>query len=108
MALNLASPTQPHSGTQFAVQRGRASPSTSAFPVRCIPGVAAANVGATYSSSPLGLRFELGQVVHYQVVNTGNEVLNGQAQVVVTDIFGSTLHTFRPVADRRADPWRAR
>ncbi len=96
VALNLAPNTNPASGTQVAVQRGEGIAVYVRVPGPLVPGVAAANVGATYSSSPLGFGSSWAQV-HYQVVNTGNEVLNGKAQVIATDIFGSTVHTFRPV-----------
>ena len=96
VALNLAPDTQPDSGTQVAVQRGEGIAVYVRVPGPLHPGVAAANVGATYSSSPLGFGSS-SAVVHYQVVNTGNEVLNGKAQVVATDIFGSVVHTFAPV-----------
>lgn len=96
VALNLAPNTQPQSGTNFAVQRGEGIAVYVRVPGPLHPGVAAANVGATYSSSPLGFGSS-SATVHFQVVNTGNEVLNGKAQVIVTDIFGSTVHTFRAV-----------
>jgi cbb3-type cytochrome oxidase subunit 3 len=98
VALNLASPdASPQSGTNFAVQRGEGIAVYVRVPGPLHPGVAAANVGATYSSSPLGFGSNSAKV-HYQGVNTGNEVLNGQSQVTVKNIFGSTVHTFRPVA----------
>ena len=97
VALNLAPNTNPQSGTQVAVQRGEGIAVYVRVPGPLHPGVAAANVGATYSSSPLGFGSSWAQV-HYQVVNTGNEVLNGKVQAVATDIFGSTVHTFKPVA----------
>jgi hypothetical protein len=59
-------------------------------------GVAAANIGALYSNPPLGFGSSWARV-HYQIVNTGNVVLNGKSQVVVTDMFGSTVHRFKPV-----------
>jgi hypothetical protein len=95
-ALNLAPNTHPESGTQFAVQRGEGIAVYVRVPGPLHAGVAAADIGATYSSSPLGFGSSSAQV-HYSVLNTGNEVLNGKAQVVVTDIFGSTVHTFKPV-----------
>ena len=95
VALNLAPNTSP-TGTQVAVQRGEGIAVYVRVPGPLHPGVAAANVGATYSSSPLGFGSSWAKV-HYQVVNTGNEVLNGKVQVVATDIFGSTVHTFKPV-----------
>ena len=95
MALNLAPNTSP-TGTQVAVQRGEGIAVYVRVPGPLHPGVAAANVRATYSSSPLGFGSSWAKV-HYQVVNTGNEVLNGKVQVVATDIFGSTVHTFKPV-----------
>jgi LPXTG-motif cell wall-anchored protein len=97
VALNLAGPTAPQPGTNFAVQRGEGVAVYVRVPGPLHPGVAAANVGATYSSSPLGFGSSWARV-HFQVVNTGNEVLNGKVQATVTDIFGSTVHTFRPVA----------
>jgi hypothetical protein len=97
VALNLAPNTTPQSGTQVAVQRGEGIAVYVRVPGPLHPGVAAANVGATYSSSPLGFGSSWAQV-HYQVVNTGNEVLNGKVQASATDIFGSTVHTFKPVA----------
>ena len=97
VALNLAPNTTPQSGTSVAVQRGEGIAVYVRVPGPLHPGVAAANVGATYSSSPLGFGSSWAQV-HYQVVNTGNEVLNGKVQASATDIFGSTVHTFKPVA----------
>ena len=44
----------PQSGTNFAVQRGEGIAVYVRVPGPLHPGVAAANVGATYSSSPLG------------------------------------------------------
>jgi hypothetical protein len=97
VALNLAPITQPQPGTQFNVQRGEGIAVYVRVPGPLHPGVAAANIGATYSSSPLGFGSSWARV-HYQVVNTGNVVLNGKVQVVATDIFGSVVHAFRPVS----------
>ena len=97
VALNLSPDTGQQPGTNFSVQRGEGIAVYVRVPGPLHPGVAAANVGATYSSSPLGFGSSTAKV-HYQVVNTGNEVLNGQSQVTVKNIFGSTVHTFRPVA----------
>ncbi len=96
VALNLAPDTNPQPGTNFAVQRGEGIAVYVRVPGPLHPGVAAANVGATYSTSPLGFGSSSAKM-HYQVVNTGNEVLNGKSQLTVTNIFGSTVHTFRPV-----------
>jgi len=96
VALNLAPNTNPQPGTSFAVQRGEGIAVYVRVPGPLHPGVAAANVGATYSTSPLGFGSSSARV-HFQVVNTGNEVLNGKAQVTVTNIFGSTVHTYRAV-----------
>jgi hypothetical protein len=94
VALNLEPNTQPQPGTQFNVQRGEGIAVYVRVPGPLHPGVAAANIGATYSSSPLGFGSSAAKV-HFQVVNTGNIVLNGKVQVTVTDIFGSVVHTFR-------------
>ena len=96
VALNLAPNTHPQGGTQFAVQRGEGIAVYVRVPGPLHPGVAASNIGATYSSPPIGFGGSWAKV-HYQVVNTGNVVLNGTSQAAVTNLFGTTVHRFPPV-----------
>jgi hypothetical protein len=96
VALNLAPNTNPSSGVQFNVQRGEGIAIYVRVPGPLHPALAASDIGASYSGSPLGIGSS-SAIARYEVVNTGNEVLSGKAQLVATDIFGSTVHTFAPV-----------
>jgi len=95
VALNLASPTG-GSGTNLAIQRGEGIAVYVRVPGALHPGVAAADIGATTSTPALG--FGSGSAkAHYDVLNTGNVVLNGIAQLQAVNVFGSVIKRFAPV-----------
>jgi hypothetical protein len=51
----------------------------------------------TKSTPILGVGSSSAQA-HYEVLNTGNEVLNGKADLEAVDVFGSVVKRFKPVA----------
>jgi hypothetical protein len=96
VALNLAPPTGVGSGTQVAIQRGEGIAVYVRVPGTLHPGVAAADIGATKSTPALG--FGSGYASsYYEVLNTGNVVLNGKAQLEAVNIFGNVVKRFAPV-----------
>jgi hypothetical protein len=95
VALNLAPPTGVGSGTQVAIQRGEGIAVYVRVPGTLHPGVAAADIGATKSIPALG--FGSGHATpYYEVLNTGNVVLNGKAQLEAVNIFGTVVKKFAP------------
>ena len=96
VALNLAPPTGVQNGTNLAIQRGSGIAVYVRVPGKLVPGVAAANIGVAKSTPPLGFGTSTARA-HYSVLNTGNEVLNGKAQLEATNVFGTVVKRYKAV-----------
>ena len=94
VALNLA-PASKEKGTTVAIQRGEGIAVYVRVPGPLHPGVAAANIGAKFTTPAIGFG-SAWALVHYQVVNTGNTILNGTATAEAVNIFGSVIKKFAP------------
>lgn len=80
------------------VNRGVGVPVFVRVPGPLHPGLAVSGLGAV--TSVPWLAFANGSskaVIHFQIENIGNVVLNPVGRIRVTDIFGRTVKTFRPV-----------
>jgi hypothetical protein len=97
VALNLAAPTGVGSGTNLAIQRGEGIAVYVRVPGALHPGVASADIGAATSVPALGFGSSWAKA-HYEVVNTGNAVLNGRAQLEAVNVFGTVIKRFAPVS----------
>ncbi|MHB8499142.1 MAG: hypothetical protein ACYDES_14400 [Acidimicrobiales bacterium] len=97
-ALNVTPVPQPTGGpAHFIIHRGIA---TAVFvrvagPVR--PSAAVSNISVVSSVPALGFGNRQA-TIKFQVENTGNTLLAGEAVVTVTDLFGRTVKTFRPIS----------
>jgi hypothetical protein len=97
-ALDVTPVAQPTTGpAHFVIHRGIA---TAVFirvagPVH--PSASVSNIAVKTSVPPLGFGSS-SAVVTYQLENTGNTLLAGQAVATVTDIFGRTVKTFPAVS----------
>lgn len=97
VALNLAQPAKNQSGTNLDIQRGEGIAIYVRVPGPRHPGVAATDIGATTSTPAIGFGSSSARV-HYQVVNTGNVMLNGKVQAEAVNLWGSVVEKFKPVA----------
>jgi hypothetical protein len=97
VALNLAQPASSAPGTNLAIQRGEGIAIYIRVAGALHPGVAASDIGASTSTPPLGFGSS-GARVHYAVLNTGNEVLNGTARLEAVNLFGSVVKRFAPAS----------
>jgi hypothetical protein len=97
-ALDLAVAQRTVPGTQVAVRRGEGVAVFVRVSGPIHPGLTAANIGARVSQPPLDWATgSSSALVHYDVVNTGNAVLSGTAQLVATDMFGRVVKRFPSV-----------
>ena len=96
VALNLAHPVHPNSGTNLDIQRGEGIAVYVRVPGPRHPGIAATDIGATTSVPAIGFGSKWAKV-HYEVVNTGNVLLNGTVQAEAVNIWGSVVKKFKPV-----------
>jgi len=96
-ALNVTPVPQPTNGpAHFIIHRGVATAMFIRVAGPARPGAAVSNISAKSSVPAIGFGSR-SAVVSYQLENTGNTLLSGQAVATVTDIFGRTVKTFAPV-----------
>lgn len=96
-ALDVTPVAQPTGGpAHFIIHRGIATAVyvRVAGPTR--PSAAVSNISVKSSVPAIGFGSRTAAVT-YQLENTGNTLLSGQAVATVTDIFGRTVKTFAPV-----------